>query len=232
MPIRRAMDWQLAYERSEMLRIFQADLLLNVAHQLRSPPTRQLSALTLVLEDWCETEQQKQTYLLGLRESILEWLDVWDQVQETLARSYPIHAITPQSVSLGSLFSTLEGLTRLCAEDRRMTYTLPDTLTLRHVTVWGDGEALLQALLGIFAWGLGQLISGSIGVSVTSMADQIELHWRWQGSLSPQSQPTLYWTVPNKLLAAMGGSLQQWRDEEHNTLTVTIQIPSDPGDSN
>jgi hypothetical protein len=56
-----AVDWQFAFERSEVMRAFQQELLVSIGHELRNPLSSQMGSLQLVLSDLCDSREEERS---------------------------------------------------------------------------------------------------------------------------------------------------------------------------
>ena len=68
-PDSKAVDWKLAFWRSEMLRQFKTDLLGNLGHELRSPLSSQIGSLDLILSGLCDSMEEVQEFASAARDS-------------------------------------------------------------------------------------------------------------------------------------------------------------------
>jgi hypothetical protein len=199
------MDWQLQFERAEMLRQFQRDLLLGMSHQLRSPVGKQHTLLTWVLEGWCESAAEQHTYLLQMQETLRDWMQHWQVFEDLVSYPLPIGPLHCQSVLLGSLWIPLQTLVLPLARDRGLRFDCPDPQSLPPLTITGDPQGCLEVALGLSCWSLAQVCSGQIRIRVSH--DPIAITWEMEGSrFSPQATDP-FWTVPQRLVTAMGGDL-------------------------
>ncbi|MEN9205627.1 MAG: hypothetical protein Q6K99_09515 [Thermostichales cyanobacterium BF4_bins_65] len=219
------MNWQLLYERSEMLRQFQQQLWLEMSHQLRSPAAKQATTLTLILEGWCESPQEERQHLQHLQTALHQWQLHWQTLEDLLATPLPVQPLQLQPLPLASPWPVVARLITPLAEDRRIAITFPQ-LSSPQPLISGDPQACIELGLGVSYWGLQQLVQGQIQI----LPAQNSILWQIQGSRLPV-QETLFWQVPRRLAEVMGGQLSY--QEQGNILQVAwIPHPWDNLESN
>ena len=242
----RDQDWELAFWRSEMLRRFKTDLLGNLGHELRSPLSSQLGSLDLVLSGLCESQAEIQEFIGAARQSAHNHLQLIVDCIALSRYESPVLPLSARSTPLEPALTQVERLLSPIAKDRglRLEWSPGD------VEVFADPHGCEQVVLGLGMWSLGQLLHGTLSVSVDGVADTVGnetngalkgegidegpcLLLAATGKLRPQSseREALYWHVPRMMLEAMGGQL--WRsDDGDRQQRLTIQLPAAPAPTN
>jgi len=221
------MNWKLQYERAEMLRHFQRDLLVGMSHQLRSPIGKQDALLTLIREGWCDSVAEQNSYLLQMQETLSQWMSRWQDFEEMISYPLPITPLGRQSVSMGSLWPPLQTLVLPLARDRRLRFELPSPPT--SLTVTGDPQGCVEVGLGLSYWSLIQVLYGEIRIQVTR--DPLTMIWEVLGSRCTSEENHHFWTVCQCLVTAMGGNLTTQSGKERLEITWTPR-PWDTLESN
>lgn len=240
------MDWQFAFERSEMLRLVQAGLLQSIGHELKTPLNGQAGALEMVLGDLCDSPEEEREYITAARQAVDRSVAMLEEFSEIARYRLPLGELCPQATDLRPILEQVRRLTRLPARDRGIRYHWPqldpehpeqehpeqEQAERKHQKVWTDPAGLTQALWGLCHWGIGCLRYGSITVEVS----EGEAGWCWdleiQGSplvsLDPDqmSDPGLQipWQVSIKLIQAMRGQITLDRHTEKH-LRIRVVLP-------
>ena len=234
-------DWELAFWRSEMLRRFKTDLLGNLGHELRSPLSSQLGSLDLVLSGLCESQAELHEFIGAARQSAHNHLQLIVDCIALSRYESPVLPLSDRSTPLEPALRQVERLLLPIAKDRglRLEWSPGD------VEVFADPHGCEQVVLGLGMWSLGQLLHGTLSVSVADglvetggnethgalKGDSIDqgpcLLLTATGKLRQESseREALYWHVPRMMLEAMGGQL--WRsDDGDRQQRLTIQLPA------
>lgn len=164
------LDWQFAFERSEMLRDFQAGLLTSIGHELRNPLSNQIGSLQMILHDLCDSAKEERDYLEIAKDSAEQLLHLLSEFTDLVRHPLPIEPIARTQVDLLSLLRDVYRLTRLQAKDRGIRYLWPELeCSSSTVLVYADALGLTQALLGLCWWGIRQLRYGTFEVGQISL---------------------------------------------------------------
>ncbi|NJK72763.1 MAG: hypothetical protein HC926_05840 [Synechococcaceae cyanobacterium SM2_3_60] len=111
-----AMDWELAYWRSEMLRLFKTEFLVKISHELRGPLNAQIGALELIKANLCDSIEEAQDYVAAALSKAHEHLEL---LQATIAIAKTDSPILPlEQVPVCLDMQTIYDLTHLHARDR------------------------------------------------------------------------------------------------------------------
>ncbi len=234
------MDWQFAFERSEMLRLVQAGLLQSIGHELKTPLNGQAGALEMILGDLCDSPEEEREYITAARQAVDRSVAMLEEFSEIARYWLPLGELCLQATDLQPILEQVRRLTRLPARDRGIRYHWPqldseqpeqDQPEPKEQKVWTDPAGLTQALWGLCHWGIGCLRYGSIRVEVSPE----EAGWCWdleiQGSplvsLDPDqlSDPALQipWQVSIKLIRAMEGQIAlDQHTEKHLGIRVVL----------
>ncbi|MEN9202278.1 MAG: histidine kinase dimerization/phospho-acceptor domain-containing protein [Thermostichus sp. DG_1_6_bins_120] len=230
-PHEEAVDWQFAFERSEVMRGFQQELLLSIGHELRNPLSSQMGSLQLVLSNLCESPEEEREYIRGAKEAVLRLIQLLEEYTRLARHDLPIQPLQPQPTLLYPLLQDVHSLTRLQAKDQGIRYDWPALGAWAHATelqgselqgsdlpplsetlrVWADPHGLLQALLGVCRWGIRTLRYGSMILEVhPSLEGQLCLEWSLEGRCHIPIEPgvSAAWRVSERLLSQMGGHLE------------------------
>ncbi len=232
------MDWQFAFERSEMLRLVQTGLLKSIGHELKTPLNGQAGALEMILGNLCDSPEEEREYITAARQAVDRSVAMVEEFSEIARYWLPLDELCPQATDLQPILEQVQRLTRLPARDRGIRYHWPQLDPEQKQKIWTDPAGLTQALWGLCHWGIGCLRYGSITVEVSPG----EAGWCWdleiQGSplvsLDPDqlSDPALQipWQVSIKLIRAMGGQIAlDHHTEKH--LRIRVLLPTDPAAS-
>lgn len=217
------MDWQFAYERSEMLRDFQAGLLISIGHELRNPLSSQIGSLQMILCDLCDSPEEERDYLETSKRSVEQLVHLLEEYSQLVRYPLPIQPLHPRPTALLPLLRDVHHLTRLQAQDQGLRYLWPDLQdreeTPAALLIQADPIGWVQALAGLCWWGIQQLRYGTLqigGISEQSFsyppAQRVEiLHFplHFSGALTPPSDPRQHphWRVCQRLLQDMQGDL-------------------------
>jgi signal transduction histidine kinase len=124
------MDWQFAFERSEVMRAFQQELLVSIGHELRNPLSSQMGALQLVLSNLCDSREEERECLQSAKEAVERLLMLLEEYTRLARHDLPIQPLRPRPTRLRPLLQEIHSLTRLQAQDRGIRYdwTCPPVL--------------------------------------------------------------------------------------------------------
>ena len=228
-----AVDWQFAFERSEVMRAFQQELLVSIGHELRNPLSSQMGSLQLVLSDLCDSREEEREYLQSAKEAVERLIKLLEEYTRLARHDLPIQPLRPAAIRLRPLLQDVHSLTRLQAQDQGIRYdwpalqpSLPDDLT-----VWADPHGLVQALLGVCRWGIRTLCYGSMALRTYPAAEgQLCLEWNLEGRCRMPIQPHLEaaWRVSERLLREMGGDLELCESSLYRLgIRVTLRLPGE-----
>lgn len=217
-----AVDWQFAFERSEVMRAFQQELLVSIGHELRNPLSSQMGSLQLVLSDLCDSPEEEREYLQSAKEAVERLIKLLEEYTRLARHDLPIQPLRPEPTRLRPLLQDVYSLTRLQAQDQGIRYEwpalqptsafevplLPDSLT-----VWADPHGLVQALLGVCRWGIRTLRYGSMALHLYPAPEgegRLCLEWNLEGRchVPIQTEGCAAWRVSERLLREMGGELE------------------------
>ncbi len=212
------LDWQFAYERSEMLRDFQAGLLISIGHELRSPLSSQIGSLQMILCDLCDSPEEERDYLETSKRSVEQLVHLLEEFSHLVRYPLPIQPVTPTQTDLFPLLRDVHQLTRLQAQDQGLRYLWPDLeRDAPPLMIHGDPVGFAQALLGLCWWGIRQLRYGTIQIGglAEDIFDQqgsavLGFPLRFSGHLEVPIDPReyRYWRVCQRLFREMQGDLQ------------------------
>lgn len=199
------MDWEFAFRRSEMLRQFKAELLVNLGHELRGPLSSQIGALDLILTGLCESVDEMQEFAAAARNSAQGHIHLIADCIELSRYESPILPLHLQQVELASTLQQIYQLTEPIARDRGLQYDRPEMTACLQA----DPHWLEQALLGMVMWGFGQIVHGSVRFTLEPLSDIWQLSLSLSGKLRVPlaGRDSLYWQVPQAAIAAMSGQL-------------------------
>ncbi|MEM8716577.1 MAG: HAMP domain-containing sensor histidine kinase [Cyanobacteria bacterium P01_A01_bin.3] len=242
----RDQDWELAFWRSEMLRRFKTDLLGNLGHELRSPLSSQLGSLDLVLSGLCESEAEVQEFIGAARQSAQNHLQLIVDCIALSRYESPVLPLDSRPTSLTPVLAQVERLLSPIATDRglRLEWSPGD------IEVFADPHGCEQVVLGVGMWSLGQLIHGSLRVTVggtakagssgagddpnqglvaedANVGGYVILTATGQLRQDSSEREVLYWDVPRMMVEAMGGRLLRSRDGDRQH-TLMVQFPVKP----
>lgn len=219
------MDWQFAFERSEMMREFQTELLTSISHELRNPLSSQMGSLQMILTDLCDSAAEEREYVGAAKQSVENMLKLLDDLT-TLARHHlPITNLQTQPLSIQPIIKQVYALTILQAQDQGIQYDWPliqaQPDPVLHVDA--DPHGLTQALLGICRWTIRHMNFGVMSLKVTQVSGsldpspataerhshQIQFDLKAVGRSRHLTPPdnSLVWQVSRRLLTEMGGEL-------------------------
>ena len=242
----RDQDWELAFWRSEMLRRFKTDLLGNLGHELRSPLSSQLGSLDLVLSGLCESEAEVQEFIGAARQSAQNHLQLIVDCIALSRYESPVLPLDARPTSLSPVLAQAERLLSPIATDRglRLVWSPGD------IEVFADPHGCEQVVLGVGMWSLGQLVHGSLTVTVdgragagmagavdepnqgveaedTNAGGHVILTATGQLRQDSSDREVLYWDVPRRVVEAMGGRLVRSRDGDRQYILM-VQFPGKP----
>ncbi|MEN9223874.1 MAG: histidine kinase dimerization/phospho-acceptor domain-containing protein [Thermostichus sp. HHBFW_bins_43] len=225
----KVVDWQFAFERSEVMRAFQQELLLSIGHELRNPLSSQMGSLQLVLSNLCDSPEEEREYIQSAKEGVDRLIKLLEEYTRLARHNLPIQPLKPEPLLLYPLLQDVHSLTRLQAQDQGIRYEWP-ALHLRDpadsapaaadlpplsedLTVWADPYGLLQALLGICRWGIRTLRYGSMALQAYPAGEEkgrLCLEWSLEGRCHVPIEPDLSaaWRVSERLLQQMDGHLE------------------------
>ncbi|MFQ3612728.1 MAG: histidine kinase dimerization/phospho-acceptor domain-containing protein [Cyanobacteriota bacterium] len=227
-PDTEAVDWQFAFERSEVMRAFQQELLLSIGHELRNPLSSQMGSLQLVLSDLCDSREEEREYIQSAKEGVNRLIKLLEEYTRLARHNLPIQPLQPEPTPLYPLLQDVHSLTRLQAQDQGIRYEwpalhprvhetepqVPDLPPLSEtLTVWADPYGLVQALLGVCRWGIRTLRYGSMALQAYPSSEQegqLCLEWNLEGRCYVPIEPDVSaaWRVSERLLQQMDGRLE------------------------
>ncbi len=208
------MDWRFAFERSEVMRAFQQELLVSIGHELRNPLSSQMGSLQLVLSNLCDSREEEREYLQSAKEAVERLLQLLEEYTRLARHDLPIQPLRPTPTRLRPLLQEVYSLTRLQAQDQGIRYDWPalqPSSLPESLAVWADPHGLVQALLGVCRWGIRTLYYGSIALSTYPAGEEhLYLEWSLEGRcrLPLQPQESATWRVSERLLREMEGHLE------------------------
>ncbi|MFS8854417.1 sensor histidine kinase [Synechococcus sp. H55.7] len=234
-----AVDWQFAFERSEVMRAFQQELLVSIGHELRNPLSSQMGSLQLVLSDLCDSPEEEREYIQSAKESVERLIKLLEEYTRLARHDLPIQPLQPEPTQLRPLLQDVYSLTRLQAQDQGIRYewpilqppsvsepsALPDSLM-----VWADPHGLVQALLGVCRWGIRALRYGSMALHLYPIAaaeGHLCLEWNLEGRchVPVETKGSATWRVSERLLREMGGDLELGESGLHRVvIKVTLRL--------
>lgn len=213
-PNQPEMDWQFAFERAEMLRQFQAELLASIGHELRTPLSSQMGSLQMILANLCDSPQEEREYLDTARLAVENSLRLLEEYTRLAQHQIPIQGLHLQPVQLLPLLQDVAALTLLQAQDRgvRSAWSCLQEVPLPDYWVYADPHGLLQALLGLCRWSIAHLRCGQLDLQIQPQHPRILLTlnlWGLPASLSAEQQQRQHftWRVGHRLLQEMEANL-------------------------
>ncbi len=210
------MDWQFAFERSEMLRLLEGGLLQSVGHELKTPLNGQMGALEMILSGLCDSPEEEREYVTAARQAVDRSLGMLQDFSQIARYRLPIQDLQPQLTEVLPLLQQVRQLTTLPAQDRGIRYLWPnldDPSESPLKPIWADPHGLTQALWGLCHWSITCLRYGTIQIQVLEQSQTAHLRLDIKGSplksLDPEdlNEPTLRipWQVAEKLIVTIGG---------------------------
>ncbi|NJL98136.1 MAG: sensor histidine kinase [Synechococcaceae cyanobacterium SM2_3_2] len=210
------MDWQFAFERSEMLRLLQGGLLQSVGHELKTPLNGQVGALEMILSGLCDSPEEEREYVTAARQAVDRSLAMLQDFSQIARYRLPIQDLQPQSTQILPLLQQVRQLTTLPAQDRGIRYLWPNLdgdPECLYKPIWADPDGLTQALWGLCHWSITCLRYGTIQIQILQQSQATHFHLDIKGSplksLNPEDldEPSLRipWQVAEKLITVMGG---------------------------
>jgi hypothetical protein len=201
------MDGQFAFQRSEMLRQFQTQLLTQLSHELRGPLNSQLGSLDLILSNLCDSVDEVREFVAAARDSASQHLQLIQDCIELSRYTIPIQPLQLQEVKLSPILANVYRVTHLLARDRGIELIWPEVA----VAVQADPHGLEQVLLGVSLWYLQQAIYGTIRLEAAPHIGGVKLTWRMNGQYreNPSAIASPNWQVSLQLMREMGGELSQ-----------------------
>lgn len=229
-----AMDWQFAFERAEVLREFQTELLVSIGHELRTPLSSQMSALQMIVTDLCDSPEEEREYAEAAIEGVKRSLALLTDFTDLARQALPIHPLNQEHVILSAVLHHVYNLTQLQARDQGIRYQWPivqpdpqfDSL---NIALYADPDWLTQALLALSRWSVKQLKYGSFELKVSEQSESVDLKFVLTGSVGYPLVPAdaLAWRVGSQMLAEMGGTTL-FNQTSGKELGVVIGLPKKP----
>ncbi len=210
------MDWQFAFERSEMLRLLEGGLLQSVGHELKTPLNGQMGALEMILSGLCDSPEEEREYVTAARQAVDRSLGMLQDFSQIARYRLPIQDLQPQLTEVLPLLQQVRQLTTLPAQDRGIRYLWPNLDGSSEPLlkpIWADPDGLTQVLWGLCHWSITCLRYGTIQIQVLEQSQATHLRLDIKGSplksLDPEdlNEPTLRipWQVAEKLIVTIGG---------------------------
>ncbi len=246
-PEKEAVDWQFAFERSEVMRAFQQELLLSIGHELRNPLSSQMGSLQLVLSDLCDSPEEEREYIQSAKEGVDRLIKLLEEYTRLARHNLPIQPLQPEPILLYPLLQDVHSLTRLQAQDQGIRYEWPALSPLAPIdpppqvpelpplseslTVWADPYGLVQALLGVCRWGIRTLRYGSMALQTYPAGkgeERLCLEWNLEGRCHVPIEPDMSaaWRVSERLLQQMDGHLELCESGIYRVgIKVTLRTP-------
>jgi hypothetical protein len=224
------MDWQFAFERAEMLRQFQTELLASIGHELRTPLSSQMGSLQMILANLCDSPQEERECLDNARIAVENLLRLLEEYTRLAQHQIPIQRLQMQPVQLLPLLQEVAALTVLQAQDRGVRYAWSCLQESKHPDYWvyADPHGLLQALLGLCRWSIAQLRGGQLDLQIHPQLPQVLLMihlWGRPNTLSAEQQQRQHftWKVSQRLLQALQAH-QSFHTLDINSSQIRISL--------
>ncbi|MDX2273377.1 MAG: histidine kinase dimerization/phospho-acceptor domain-containing protein [Cyanobacteriota bacterium] len=208
------MDWKFAFERSQMLREFQSELLVSIGHELRNPLSSQMGSLQLILSDLCDSPEEEREYVGAAKQSVEKLLKLLEDYTRLARHHLPIQPLSLEVLPLQPIFQDVYHLTLLQAHDQGIRYdwSMIQTPQPCDLVALADPHGLVQALLGICRWSIRRLRYGTMLLTAqpsptapTHIQLDLKLEGRCQFPVDPEE--SLSWRVSQTLLRQMQGDL-------------------------
>ncbi len=157
--------WRLAYYRAIAWGQFQGGFLARTAHELRSPLSRTISLHQMILEDLCDDIAEEHQFVAQANTAALQLLDHLDFLTRLSRIEGGSQAPRCQALPLAPVFQSLQELTHLQAQNRSLRLEIIPPAPA--VTVWADGDWLLQILVLLVEGAIATSPRGAIHLEVT-----------------------------------------------------------------
>lgn len=144
----------------------KSEFLANTSHELRTPLNAILGFLRLVLDDMCDSPQEKQEFLQNAYDSAGNLLTLINELLDGAKIEAGKLDLTLTAVNIASVFAEVEKLTRVQAAQKklRLTFGTPPS----GASVRADPGKLQQVLLNLVANALKFTHQGEVRVRARS----------------------------------------------------------------
>lgn len=211
---------QLAYEMAHHLGQYKAGFLARTSHELRSPLNRVMSLQQLILADLCDNPEEERDFTRQSYEAAQELLELLDQTTAISKLEHGTVTLTPEAVSLITVFSELEMQTALHAKNRNLRLSIEHPET--DVEIMTDPRWLRQVLINLVTTPIYLMDSGHIDVThhVDSSANTLSI-------TITDERPAFGWSEPMNLLAQnLSKETTEGTPTADQKTTVTVEQPS------
>jgi PAS domain S-box-containing protein len=205
--IRLNRNLELANLELDRANRLKSEFLANTSHELRTPLNAILGFLRLVLDGLCDNPGEEREFLQNAHDSARSLLALINELLDSARMENGKLELDLGEVDVGEVFTQVEKLTRLQAEQKRLRLIF---LTPRKpVRVRADAGKLQQVLLNLVANAIKFTAAGEVRVQSRSFAAKGHVRFQVRDTgigIPPEIQPTLF----QKFVQGNGSSTRKY----------------------
>ncbi len=229
----------------------KSEFLANTSHELRTPLTGIIGSLSMVLDGLCDSPEEEREFSRIAYAASQRLLTIINDVLDIAKIEAGRMDVRLQTVDLGALFKDVRSLSRVQAEEKKlsMEFLLPETM---EYIVWADPDKLRQVLLNLIGNAIkftthggvkvsARVVGGDdearkmridvqdtgIGISLDKQGKLFQPFVQVDGSMTRSYGGTgLGLSISRRLTELMGGALELYSAGEGQGSTFMVTLPT------
>jgi nitrogen-specific signal transduction histidine kinase len=205
--IRLNRNLELANLELDRANRLKSEFLANTSHELRTPLNAIMGFLRLVLDGLCDNPEEKREFLQNAYDSARSLLSLINELLDSAKIEAGKLDLELTEVNVGAVFTQVEKLTRLQAEQKRVRLTFRSPRT--RLLVRADPGKLQQILLNLVVNALKFTRKGEVRVQARSFPAKGHVRFQVRDTgigIPPEIQGTLF----QKFIQGDGSSTRQY----------------------
>ncbi len=152
----------------------KSEFLANTSHELRTPLNGMIGFLKLVIDGMADDPEEQAEFLREAYKSAIHLLNLINDILDIAKIEAGKMQLEVSPVGLNELFSHVDSITRLQAEQKNLSYEITKPTTYDEIILYGNYQRLLQVMLNLVGNAIKFTHEGGIKISAEIIRQKVK----------------------------------------------------------
>ncbi len=152
----------------------KSEFLANTSHELRTPLNGMIGFLKLVIDGMADDPEEQAEFLQEAYKSAIHLLNLINDILDIAKIEAGKMQLEVNPVGLNELFSHVDSITRLQAQQKNLSYEITKPTTYDEIILYGNYQRLLQVMLNLVGNAIKFTHEGGIKISAEIIRQKVK----------------------------------------------------------